>query len=129
LRCQSALQVGRRSLPSCGFLRVRVLANTMIHDKSPKVKTDRLPFCPGEYLTKQRTADIRYKHRRRAHKECTYEARDGEINWARFITTLIEVGYDDVIAIEHEDGLWYGSPELNKKGLLLAKRVLEPYLI
>jgi len=53
----------------------------------------------------------------------------GEINWARFISTLIEVGYDDVLAIEHEDEIWYGSPELNKKGLLLAKNVLEPYLI
>ena len=53
----------------------------------------------------------------------------GEINWARFVTTLIEVGYNDVIAIEHEDELWYGSPELNEKGLLLAKQVLEPYLI
>jgi len=53
----------------------------------------------------------------------------GEINWPRFIATLFEVGYDDVLAIEHEDPIWYGTPELNKKGLLLAKNVLEPYLI
>lgn len=53
----------------------------------------------------------------------------GEINWPCFISTLIEAGYDDVLAIEHEDQLWYGSPELNQKGLLLAKRALEPYLI
>jgi sugar phosphate isomerase/epimerase len=53
----------------------------------------------------------------------------GEVNWPRFITALIEVGYDDVLMIEHEDSLWYGSPELNQKGLLLAKRVLDPYLI
>jgi sugar phosphate isomerase/epimerase len=53
----------------------------------------------------------------------------GEIDWPRFIGTLIEVGYDDVIAIEHEDEIWYGSPELNKEGLLRAKRVLEPYLV
>jgi len=53
----------------------------------------------------------------------------GEINWARFISTLIEVGYNDVIAIEHEDEIWYGSPDLNKEGLLRAKRVLEPYVL
>ena len=53
----------------------------------------------------------------------------GEVNWGRFITALIEVGYNDIIAIEHEDELWYGSPELNQKGLLLAKRILDPYLI
>jgi sugar phosphate isomerase/epimerase len=53
----------------------------------------------------------------------------GEINWALFIGTLIEVGYNDVIAVEHEDEIWYGDPELNKEGLLRAKNVLEPYLI
>jgi len=29
----------------------------------------------------------------------------GEIPWARFISTLNEVGYDDVLSIEHEDSL------------------------
>ena len=53
----------------------------------------------------------------------------GQINWPQFIGTLTEVGYDDVIAIEHEDAIWYGSPELNKKGLLLARNVLAPHLV
>jgi sugar phosphate isomerase/epimerase len=52
----------------------------------------------------------------------------GEINWPLFLGTLIEVGYNDILAIEHEDEIWYGSPELNKEGLLRAKAVLEPYL-
>jgi len=53
----------------------------------------------------------------------------GLIDWAKFISTLVEVGYDDVLAVEHEDTIYYGSIELNKKGLLLAKNVLEPYMI
>lgn len=53
----------------------------------------------------------------------------GQINWAHFISALAEVGYDDILAIEHEDEIWYGNPELNKKGLLLAKKALEPYII
>jgi len=53
----------------------------------------------------------------------------GEIDWARFIGTLIEVGYDDILAIEHEDEIWYGSPELNQEGLLRAQAVLKPYLL
>jgi sugar phosphate isomerase/epimerase len=52
----------------------------------------------------------------------------GQINWPQFISALIEVGYDDVLAIEHEDQVWYGDPELNKRGLLLAKQFLEPYM-
>jgi sugar phosphate isomerase/epimerase len=52
----------------------------------------------------------------------------GQINWAQFIATLVEVGYDDVLAVEHEDEIWYGDPELNKRGLLLAKQFLESYM-
>ncbi|MHB1318722.1 MAG: sugar phosphate isomerase/epimerase family protein [Anaerolineae bacterium] len=53
----------------------------------------------------------------------------GSINWAHFIATLNEVGYDDVLAIEHEDEIYYGSPELNMKGLLMAKRYLEQFVV
>jgi sugar phosphate isomerase/epimerase len=52
----------------------------------------------------------------------------GQINWPQFISALVEVGYDDVLAIEHEDAIWYGSPELNRRGLLLAKAFLDPYI-
>ncbi|MBN1399694.1 MAG: TIM barrel protein [Anaerolineae bacterium] len=52
----------------------------------------------------------------------------GQINWAQFISALVEVGYDEVLAIEHEDAIWYGSPELNRRGLLLAKAFLDPYM-
>lgn len=53
----------------------------------------------------------------------------GQIDWRRFLATLVEVGYDDVLAVEHEDPIWYGNVELNKKGLLLSKRYLEPMVI
>lgn len=53
----------------------------------------------------------------------------GEIHWGQFITALIESGYDDVLAIEHEDRLWYGDAERNKQGLLLAKKYLEQFLL
>ncbi|MFP3897346.1 MAG: sugar phosphate isomerase/epimerase family protein [Anaerolineales bacterium] len=53
----------------------------------------------------------------------------GEIDWGRFMGTLAEVGYDDVIAVEHEDAIWYGDVERNKRGLLLAKKYLDPYIV
>lgn len=53
----------------------------------------------------------------------------GSINWAHFIATLNEVGYDDVLAIEHEDEIYYGSVDLNKKGLLMAKKHLEQFVV
>jgi sugar phosphate isomerase/epimerase len=52
----------------------------------------------------------------------------GQINWPQFIATLVEVGYDDVLAVEHEDAIWYGDPELNKRGLLLARQFLETFI-
>jgi sugar phosphate isomerase/epimerase len=53
----------------------------------------------------------------------------GSINWAQFIATLNEVGYDDVLAIEHEDEIYYGSVDLNKKGLLMAKTYLDQFVM
>ena len=53
----------------------------------------------------------------------------GSINWAQFIATLNEIGYDDVLAIEHEDEIYYGSPELNYKGLLMSKKYLEQFIV
>jgi len=33
----------------------------------------------------------------------------GEIDWQKFISTLQENGYDNVLSIEHEDPIWEGS--------------------
>jgi sugar phosphate isomerase/epimerase len=52
----------------------------------------------------------------------------GQVNWAAFISTLYEVGYDYVLSIEHEDRAFEGSEELVKRGFLIARDVLKPYL-
>jgi sugar phosphate isomerase/epimerase len=53
----------------------------------------------------------------------------GQIQWPQFLSALKEVGYDDVIAVEHEDGIYYGSVEMNQQGLLLSKHFLAPYML
>jgi sugar phosphate isomerase/epimerase len=51
----------------------------------------------------------------------------GDIDWRRFITTLMEVGYDYVLSIEHEDPFFEGV-EGFRKGLLIGKKTLSRYL-
>jgi sugar phosphate isomerase/epimerase len=52
----------------------------------------------------------------------------GEVNWAKFIGALYAVGYDYVCSIEHEDRAFEGEELLVKRGLLIARDVLSPYL-
>lgn len=51
----------------------------------------------------------------------------GEVDWGRFISTLMEVGYDYVLSIEHEDPLYPGEDGY-RRGLLVAKKHLSLYL-
>lgn len=53
----------------------------------------------------------------------------GEIQWDRFIAALYRAGYDGAISIEHEDRSFEGSEELVKRGFLLARDVLKPYVV
>jgi sugar phosphate isomerase/epimerase len=53
----------------------------------------------------------------------------GEIRWDRFIAALYRAGYDGAVSIEHEDRSFEGSEELVKKGFLLARDVLKPYVV
>lgn len=53
----------------------------------------------------------------------------GEVRWDRFISALYAVGYDFVLSIEHEDRRFEGTEELVKRGFLLARNVLQPYLV
>lgn len=53
----------------------------------------------------------------------------GLIDWSKFISSLAEAGYDGVISIEHEDPVWEGTLEKVRKGLLLAKKHLEQFII
>ena len=52
----------------------------------------------------------------------------GEIRWDRFISQLYQVGYDGVISVEHEDRVFEQSDELVKRGFLIARDTLRPYL-
>jgi len=52
----------------------------------------------------------------------------GQVNWPTFISTLYEVGYDYVLSIEHEDRAFEGSEDLVKRGFLISRDVLKPYL-
>ncbi|MGZ4383844.1 MAG: sugar phosphate isomerase/epimerase family protein [Gaiellaceae bacterium] len=52
----------------------------------------------------------------------------GEIDWSCFIAALYDVGYDSVLSVEHEDRAFEGSEELVKRGFLIARNALRPYL-
>lgn len=52
----------------------------------------------------------------------------GEVDWGRFISQLYRFGYDYVISIEHEDRKFEGSEELVKRGFLISRDILKPYL-
>ena len=53
----------------------------------------------------------------------------GDVDWPAFFSALYRVGYDRVICVEHEDRKWEGTDELVKRGFLLARNVLAPYVV
>ncbi len=52
----------------------------------------------------------------------------GEANWGRIFAALYRAGYDGDIIIEHEDRDFEGTEELVKRGFLIARDVLRPYI-
>lgn len=52
----------------------------------------------------------------------------GTIRWDRFIAALYAAGYNHVVSIEHEDRGFEGSEELVKRGFLIARNALAPYI-
>lgn len=52
----------------------------------------------------------------------------GEVQWNQFISALYAVGYDYVVSIEHEDRAFEGTEELVKRGFLIARDALKPYV-
>jgi sugar phosphate isomerase/epimerase len=52
----------------------------------------------------------------------------GEVRWDQFISALYAVGYDYVISIEHEDRAFEKSEELVKRGFLIARDALRPFI-
>ncbi len=52
----------------------------------------------------------------------------GDIRWDRFFSALYAAGYDYVVSIEHEDHNFEKSLDLVKRGFLLGRDVLRPYI-
>lgn len=52
----------------------------------------------------------------------------GDVDWPRFMSALHRAGYNGDITIEHEDRQFEASDDLIKRGFLLARDVLSPYV-
>ena len=52
----------------------------------------------------------------------------GDINWAEVFSGLYRAGYDGPVIIEHEDRNFEGSDDKIKRGFLLARDVLRPFV-
>jgi sugar phosphate isomerase/epimerase len=53
----------------------------------------------------------------------------GEVRWDRFIAALYAVGYDSFVSVEHEDRAFEGDVDLVKRGFLIARNALRPYIV
>ncbi len=51
----------------------------------------------------------------------------GEVNWAQFIATLLEVGYDGPVCIEVEDDTFGKTLDGRQRSLRIARNVLAPF--
>jgi sugar phosphate isomerase/epimerase len=52
----------------------------------------------------------------------------GQVDWPRFFAALYAVGYDGVVSVEHEDRRFEGTPELVRRGFLIARDTLRPFI-
>jgi sugar phosphate isomerase/epimerase len=52
----------------------------------------------------------------------------GEVDWGVVFGALYRAGYDGPVIIEHEDRDFEGSDDLVKRGFLLARDILAPYV-
>lgn len=52
----------------------------------------------------------------------------GDVDWSGFFSGLYREGYDGPIIVEHEDRLFEGTDEKVKRGFLLARDVLQPFI-
>jgi sugar phosphate isomerase/epimerase len=52
----------------------------------------------------------------------------GDIDWSEIFSGLFRAGYDGPVIIEHEDRVFEGSDENIKRGFLLARDVLRPFV-
>jgi sugar phosphate isomerase/epimerase len=52
----------------------------------------------------------------------------GAVEWSRFAAALYAVGYDHALSVEHEDRAFEGDLDLVKRGFLIARDALRPYV-
>ncbi|MGX7873752.1 sugar phosphate isomerase/epimerase family protein [Mesorhizobium sp. ORM6] len=52
----------------------------------------------------------------------------GDVDWSGFFSSLYRAGYDGSVIIEHEDRRFEGSDDEVKRGFLLARDVLRPFV-
>ncbi len=52
----------------------------------------------------------------------------GDVDWSDFFSGLYRVGYDGPVIIEHEDRDFEGTDDKVKRGFMLARDVLAPYI-
>jgi sugar phosphate isomerase/epimerase len=52
----------------------------------------------------------------------------GGVNWYRYLDALAQIGYDEVLSVEHEDPVWSDTPQSALRGLRMAKAYLAPLL-
>ncbi len=52
----------------------------------------------------------------------------GDVDWGDFFAQLYRVGYDGPVVIEHEDRDFEGTDDKVKRGFLLARDILSPYI-
>ncbi len=52
----------------------------------------------------------------------------GHVDWGRVFSALYRVGYDGAIIIEHEDRDFEATDQLVKRGFLIARDILQPYI-
>ena len=53
----------------------------------------------------------------------------GDVDWGDLFAALWRAGYDGDVIIEHEDRDFEGTDEKVKRGFLLARNVLRPYVV
>ncbi len=52
----------------------------------------------------------------------------GDADWGEIFSALYRIGYDGDVAIEHEDRKFEATDELIKRGFLIARDMLRPYI-
>lgn len=52
----------------------------------------------------------------------------GDMDWKRFLAALYRAGYDGTVSVEHEDRAFEGSEDRVKRGFLIARDTLRPWI-